>query len=1076
MGEVYEAEDLELRERVALKTVRPEIAQDERAIERFKREIHLARKVTHPNVCRIFDLGHHQTPLGGGGITFLTMELLAGETLSEQLRRTGRLSTADAFPLVAQMASALAAAHSAGIVHRDLKPGNVVLVPSKEGEGGVRAVVTDFGLARRLAPSETVAAPLSSAGEIVGTPAYMAPEQVEGGEITLAADIYALGIVMYEMVTGTPPFVGATPISTAFKRLKEPPASPRTHVPGLDPTWEAVILRCLARDPADRFVSATDVVRGLGGEQVALGRQALEETRKRRRWLALAGVLGLLLLASGVGYHLYVDWRPRKARPSPEAGLPAIPIKPRRSVAVLGFKNLSGLPKTAWLSTALPEMLATELAAGEKLRTIPGENVAQMKVNLSLVDADSFSKETLARIRANLGADLVVLGSYIALGAGGGGQIRLDLRLQDAVAGETIASVAATGTEAKLFDLVSKAGAALRERLGVGEMAAADAGSVQASRPSNLEAARLYSQGLAKLRVFDTPAARDLLEQAVAVDPQNPLPHAALAGAWSTLGYDGKAKEEAKKAFDLSGKLPREERFLIEGGYREAIQEWSKAVEIYRKLFALFPDDLDHGLRLARAQAYAGMGKEALVTVQVIRALPPPARDDPRIDMAEALAAGSLSDFARQQEIAARAAQKGKTRGARLLVAEALASQGLAFWRLGQPRRARSAFEEARRIYSAVGDWGGVVDTLNNLANLLADQGDIASAQTMYEAALGVYREIGDQRGMAQALNNIALLLWQQGALARARAMFDRALPIYRETGDKENMATVLDNTANVLLLQGDPTAARKMYEEALAVRREIGNMAGVAVSLNNVGSVLHQQGDLGGAAMMYEDALSVAGEIGDRSGVAYALFNLGEVLKAGGNLSESRKKHEQALAIRKELGEKGTEAESQLALGELAIEDGRPADAVAPIRQAGEEFRSEHAADSEALVHALLARCLLEQGNVAEAQKAVEQAWASAAKSENRSVRFLVGIILARVRTATGKPAEAIRRLEAIIAEATKAGLLPSQIEARLALGEIEVRSLNPARGRARLAALEREAAAKGFGLIARKAAAARK
>lgn len=221
-------------------------------------------------------------------------------------------------------------------------------------------------------------------------------------------------------------------------------------------------------------------------------------------------------------------------------------------------------------------MLTTELAAGEKLRTIPGENVARMKIELSLSEADSFAKDTLARIRGNLGAELVVLGSYLALGEKAGGQIRLDLRLQDASAGETIASVAETGTEPQLFDLVTRSGARLRQRLGVAELTSTQAGELRGSLPSNPEAAKLHSEGLAKLRLFDTLAARDLLEKAVLADPKHPLAHSTLAAAWSALGYDARASQEAKKAFELSANLSREDRLLVEGRYREAIRRPTK--------------------------------------------------------------------------------------------------------------------------------------------------------------------------------------------------------------------------------------------------------------------------------------------------------------------------------------------------------------------------------------------------------------------------------------------------------------------------------------------------------------------
>src|SRR5467141_3227854 len=274
-------------------------------------------------------------------------------------------------------------------------------------------------------------------------------------------------------------------------------------------------------------------------------------------------------------------------------------LKPRRSVAVLGFKNLSGRPDEAWLSTALSEMLTTELAAGEKLRTIAGENVARTKIDLSLADADSYAPDTLARIRKNLGTDYVVLGSYLALGRDSGRTLRLDLRLQDAAAGETLTSVSASGAEAEVSDLVARTGAVVREKLGAGAISAAEAAAVRASLPSGPEAARLYSQGLAKLRVFDAFAARDLLQKAVAADPNHALAHAALAAAWSALGYDAKAKEEAKSAFDRSGNLTRENRLAVEARYRQMTRDWQRTVEIYQTLWNFFPDNVDYGVMLA---------------------------------------------------------------------------------------------------------------------------------------------------------------------------------------------------------------------------------------------------------------------------------------------------------------------------------------------------------------------------------------------------------------------------------------------------------------------------------------------
>lgn len=258
MGEVYEAEDLELKDRVALKAVRPSVARNPRVVERFKREVLLARKVTHPNVCRIFDIEHHSRD-GEEPILLLSMEFLPGETLDERLRRIGRMSIVDASPLVRQLAEGLAAAHRVGVTHRDLKPGNVILVP---GSDGLRPVITDFGLARVTLDVDADES-MTQAGLIVGTASYMSPEQSEGKEITAQADIYALGVVMFEMVTGQLPHRADSTVSMLLKRLNEPPPSPREVVPDLDEAWDSAILRCLARQPEERYPSAIDVVHAI---------------------------------------------------------------------------------------------------------------------------------------------------------------------------------------------------------------------------------------------------------------------------------------------------------------------------------------------------------------------------------------------------------------------------------------------------------------------------------------------------------------------------------------------------------------------------------------------------------------------------------------------------------------------------------------------------------------------------------------------------------------------------------------------------------------------------------------------
>lgn len=253
MGEVYEVEDSLLHERVGLKILAASLAMDPRANRRLKREVLLARRVTHPNVCRLFDLGQD------GDLLFLTMELLRGEALGRRLRATGRLPITRERTVAAQMCQALEAAHKVKVIHRDFKSDNVLLVPDDGAAESMdhRVVVTDFGLARAATASiSTGESSTTLRGAFVGTPTHAAPEQLLGQPITRAVDIYALGVVLYEMVTGgLLPFPVSSPAEGIHLRLRKAAPAPRLVAPALDPHWDAAILRCLERDPEARFPS-----------------------------------------------------------------------------------------------------------------------------------------------------------------------------------------------------------------------------------------------------------------------------------------------------------------------------------------------------------------------------------------------------------------------------------------------------------------------------------------------------------------------------------------------------------------------------------------------------------------------------------------------------------------------------------------------------------------------------------------------------------------------------------------------------------------------------------------------------
>src|ERR1700687_1202727 len=722
-------------------------------------------------------------------------------------------------------------------------------------------------------------------------------------------------------------------------------------------------------------------------------------------------------------------------------------------------------------------------------RIVAGEDVARVRLELRLGQPESLSRYTLARVRTVLGSDALVVGSYLVAGAAGNRQIRLDLRLQDARTGETT-SLVETGTETGLFQLVAKAGERLRRELRAGGGAPVGEGRpVLAASP---EAARLYAEGVQKLRVFDPVGARDLLARAVAADPGSALAHSALAAAWAALGYDGKTRVEAKAAYELSSNLPVPERLLIEGRYREAIGEWNQAIDLYRRLYVLYPDSLDNGLRLAAAQTAAARPQEALATTAVLRALPEPSRDDPRIDLAEAMAAGARSDFRRQHGSAVRAAERADALGASLLGPQAQLLDCRALRTLGRADDALAACFEGQRLHAAAGDRSGVAEALTHAGNVRFDRGDLPGAQSSYEQALATYREIGSRGAEAGVLNNIAVVLRSRGELDRARQLYEQVLAIAREIGSRDAEAIALNNLAGVMLRRGDLDGAAGLYQQSLAIRHELGDAAGEAYALDNLGVALRRRGDLAGARKRHDDALAIrrrtgqkigevaslnnlgsvqldqgdlwgarrrfeqplAGSraIGSQTASAYALFGLGEVLARQGHLDEARRDHQAALGLRTGLGEKGTAAESRLAIAELELAAARSGPAppaasnLSAVAAAAEavagELAQQGAADAAARALSLAGVAAAEAGDASRARSSIDRATVllqgspAAPASQDLRSRLTVALRAASLLPAAQRQ-EAAAALAGVRDEATRSGLLSLRLEAALALGE---------------------------------------
>jgi DNA-binding winged helix-turn-helix (wHTH) protein/tetratricopeptide (TPR) repeat protein len=755
--------------------------------------------------------------------------------------------------------------------------------------------------------------------------------------------------------------------------------------------------------------------------------------------LNLKLLVALLICVVALSLGLIYKFHSPRIRPPSVTATPgnvnALPITPvRRSVAVLGFRNLPGRPQENWLSTAFSEMLNTELAEGGALRMVSGEDIARAKRELPLADEDTLAKATLEKLHVNPGADVVILGSYTTLPGKDQTRIRLDVRAQDTAAGETIAEESVTGSEDNLFELASQAGARLRQRLGMNSVSADVTTAARASLPSNQRALQYYSEGRAKLWQFDMSAAHELLVQAVQADPQYPLAHSALSETLWHQGFLLKARSEAKRAVELSGNLPEEERLLVEGQYRRSISDWPGTVDAYRALFGLFPDRLDYGLLLAAAQAHLDLNA-SLLTLAALRRLPPPSGDDARIDMTEA-SVWINHDFAKADAAARRALAKGTAQGSPAVVAWSygtLCQQGVSSGK--STVEAIRLCEEARRTAISAKNPNGVAMAQTDLAGIRYRQGDITQAESMFEQALTTFRQIGNTMGVAAVLSNLGAVKLGQGELTQAQKLLEQSIPEYQALGDDE----------------------------------------GLALAFNNLGDVARQAGQLDTADSNYRQAKVSAAKIDDKNALAYVSSGSADVLSDRGLLAAARKSYAQALALRTQLGEDLAVAETQLSLAQLSVDEGHPADAEVVARSSQQQFHNDQQTDDELAAALVLIDSLLAQGKYNEAKNEAVLAAPLSSKTQNLFTRLQFNLASARTLLNSAHPESAMAPLQKILQAVRVHGYLGLEFQARLVLAQLEKKLGHLAVAQSQLAALEKSATAKGFGLVARQASAAR-
>jgi serine/threonine protein kinase/tetratricopeptide (TPR) repeat protein len=575
MGRVYKVFDEKIKEKIALKLLKPEISGDEQALERFSNELRLSRRISHRHVCRMFDLGEVD------GTHYITMEYVSGEDLKSILRMMGPMSAGKVVLIAKQVCQGLAEAHRLGVVHRDLKPQNLMI----DREGNVR--IMDFGIARSLKVKG-----MTGAGVVVGTPEYMSPEQIEGQDVDNRSDIYSLGIILYEMTTGHLPFEGETFLSIALKQKTEQPRDPRELNPQIPDDLNRLILHCLEKSKDRRFRKVEDIEVELGRiekgvpttERVlpsvkpSTSREITVKFRPRKLVLPAAALV-VLIVAVVFGIRLLSHKRA------------ALAATGKPSLAVVYFENDTGDAGLDHWRKALPELIITDLSQSKYVNVRSGDEIYEILARLHQTEARTYSARTLEQVAAAGGVNHVLTGALTKAGD----SFRLDYRLKSYGSGETVATGSVSGEGLQSFyAMVDSLGRKVKEdlKLTPSEIAQdvdVDLGKITTSSP---EAFALYVQGREYHNKNDYARSIELMKQAVAIDPGFAMAYRSMAMSYSNSFMDAERDRCMEKAMSLRDRISeREWLLLVADYYQNKEKSVSKAVDALEKLRRVYPDD-----------------------------------------------------------------------------------------------------------------------------------------------------------------------------------------------------------------------------------------------------------------------------------------------------------------------------------------------------------------------------------------------------------------------------------------------------------------------------------------------------
>jgi tetratricopeptide (TPR) repeat protein/predicted Ser/Thr protein kinase len=1039
MGAVYKVRDREVDRLVALKVIRPELAARPEILQRFKQELILARQVTHKNVIRIFDLGE------ADGVKFITMDFIDGRDLKSFLKEKGKLPPEQAVKIIAQVCRALDAAHSEGVVHRDLKPQNIML------DSAGRVTVMDFGIARS---TELAGMGLTQTGALVGTPEYMSPEQARAEEVDARSDLFTLGIIFYELLTGNTPYRAETAYATLLKRTTERPRPPIELDATIPQGYSDIVMHCLEIAPADRYQSALEILADLGQSATQSGtRLRVGSTAPGVEGTTPAGSIRSVAPAEAGVFQRYGKWIAGVAIALVLITVAVVFLgklfrgsfggkgaaKETVSLAILPFRNVSADTSLDWLGPGLAEMLCSDLRQSPDFALVSPDRLHDILRDLRITPNSDIDPAMLRRISQFTNAHAMVTGQYVKFGD----QIRVEATLQDVEHQQSYSIKAEAPTQKDLMGIVDKLAQSIQKNLAEtsGAISVTEAKSSEISS-KNVDAVHSYTEGLELNRQGNYLEALKKFQSATQADPNFALAFSEMAQTYAKLGYDKDAEKNSSKAVELSGNLPPQERYRIVAINAKLENNYDKAVEAYENLLKLSPGDPQVNFSLAKLYEDKGALDKAHDLYAKVLASDPKYVDallaTGRVEIKHGNAQASLDPLNRALSLSIELNnQMGK--------ATVLQALGIAYRLLGRPDDALQNYQQSLAIKRQIGDKRGAAASLGEIAATEESQGKLEDAQRDYRRALELEQEIGDKTGQGVTLSGLGWLQHNLGHYDEALKTTKQSLQIFQETGNEGFQAQCLNNIGAIYSDKGQYDDALSYYQQALQLREKAKIPGPIAETQQNLAETSAKLGQYDQALGYYLRALDLARNAGDPRLAAIISSNMGTLFAYQGRFGAALGSAQDARKAFQQLQDRSAwMAEIEGGYGAALSQLGRTGEGRKSLDEAAKLARDLKA-------DPVLARILDSQGDsyfyageYKAARPFYEQSLQVAQRTKDRDQILDSRLALARLAVQEGRNSEAIATLKKIAQDADNSRLKYASAESSVYLGVALLNSKN--------------------------------